>query len=98
MRDVYLLSAARTPIGGFGGALAGLTAPELGAKAIRAAIERAGAPAEAIEQVIMGNVIASGLGQAPARQAGLGAGVPRTHESSGFALSSHVRRTSSAGV
>ncbi len=79
MRDVYLLSAARTPIGGFGGALAGLTAPELGAKVIRAAIERSGAPAEAVEQVIMGNVIAAGLGQAPARQAGLGAGVPRTH-------------------
>ncbi|MEO6030115.1 MAG: acetyl-CoA C-acyltransferase [Candidatus Binatia bacterium] len=79
MRDVYLLSAARTPIGGFGGALAGLTAPELGAKVIRAAIERAGTPADAVEQVIMGNVIAAGLGQAPARQAGLGAGVPRTH-------------------
>lgn len=79
MRDVYLLSAARTPIGGFGGALAGLTAPELGARAIRAAVERAKVPSDALEQVIMGNVLGAGLGQAPARQAGLGAGIPRTH-------------------
>ncbi len=79
MRDVYLLSAARTPIGGFGGALAALTAPELGARALRAAVDRSGVPADAVEQVIMGNVLAAGLGQAPARQAGLGAGIPRTH-------------------
>jgi len=79
MRDVYLLSAARTPIGGFGGALAGLTAPELGARALRAAVERAKVPSDAIEQVILGNVLGAGLGQAPARQAGLGAGIPRTH-------------------
>ncbi len=79
MRDVYLLSAARTPIGGFGGALAGLAAPELGARALRAAVERAKVPSDAVEQVIMGNVLGAGLGQAPARQAGLGAGIPRTH-------------------
>jgi acetyl-CoA C-acetyltransferase len=79
MRDAYLLSAARTPIGSFRGSLAALTAPELGAKAIRAAVERVRVPAEAVEQVIMGNVLAAGLGQAPARQAGLGAGIPRTH-------------------
>lgn len=79
MRDAYLLSAARTPIGGFGGSLAALAAPELGATVIRAAVERARVPAEDIEQVIMGNVIAAGLGQAPARQAGLGAGIPRGH-------------------
>lgn len=79
MRDVYLLSAARTPIGGFGGALAGLSAPELGAHALRAAVERAKVPSDAVEQVIMGNVLGAGLGQAPARQAGLGAGIPRTH-------------------
>jgi len=79
MRDVYVVSAARTPIGGFGGGLAMASAPELGATALRAAIERARVPAEAVEQVIMGNVLAAGLGQAPARQAGLGAGVPRTH-------------------
>ena len=79
MRDVYLLSAARTPIGGFGGSLAALTAPELGAAALRAAVARARVPAEDVEQVIMGNVLAAGLGQAPARQAGLGAGIPCTH-------------------
>ncbi len=79
MRDVYIVSAARTPIGGFGGALAAASAPELGATALRAAIERARIPIDAVEQVIMGNVLAAGLGQAPARQAGLGAGVPHTH-------------------
>ena len=79
MRDAYLVSAARTPIGGFGGALAALPATALGSLALRAAVERAAVPADAIEQVIMGNVIAAGLGQAPARQAGLGAGLPRAH-------------------
>jgi len=79
MHDAYIVSAARTPIGGFGGALSAVAAPELGAAALRAAIERARVPAAAIEQVIMGNVLAAGLGQAPARQAGLGAGVPREH-------------------
>jgi acetyl-CoA C-acetyltransferase len=79
MRDVYIVSAARTPIGGLCGALAAIAAPELGATALRAAIERAHVPADAVEQVIMGNVLAAGVGQAPARQAGLGAGVPRAH-------------------
>jgi len=79
MRDAYLLSAARTPIGGFGGSLAALTAPDLGARALRAAVERGRVPAADVEQVIMGNVLTAGLGQAPARQAGLGAGIPRTH-------------------
>jgi acetyl-CoA C-acetyltransferase len=79
MRDAYLLSAARTPIGGFRGTLATCTAPVLGAAAIRAAVERAGVPPEDVEQVIMGNVVGAGLGQAPARQAGLGAGIPRSH-------------------
>src|SRR5438128_1283917 len=77
--SVYIVSAARTPIGGFGGGLAPLSAPELGAAALRAAVARAGVRPEAVEQVIMGNVIAAGLGQAPARQAGLGAGIPRAH-------------------
>src|SRR2546428_3442634 len=72
----YLVGAARTPIGGFGGALASLSAPELGAAALRAAIERAGVSPATVEQVIMGNVITAGLGQAPARQAGIGAGLP----------------------
>jgi len=73
----YLVGAACTPIGGFGGTLGSLSAPKLGAAALRAAVARAGVPADAVEQVIMGNVIAAGLGQAPARQAGLGAGIPR---------------------
>jgi len=75
----YLVGAARTPIGSFGGALASLSAPELGAAALRAAIERAGVSPATVEQVIMGNVIAAGLGQAPARQAGIGAGLPPAH-------------------
>ncbi len=79
MREAYLLSAARTPIGGFRGVLAGRTGPELGATALRGAVERARVPLEDVEQVIMGNVVSAGLGQAPARQAGLGAGIPHTH-------------------
>src|SRR3989442_11635897 len=75
----YLVSAVRPPIGGFGGALASLSAPTLGAAAVRAAVARAGLTPEAVEQVIMGNVIAAGLGQAPARQAGIGAGLPPAH-------------------
>jgi acetyl-CoA C-acetyltransferase len=79
MPEAYLVSAARTPIGGFGGSLAALSATELGAVALRAAVARAGVPPDAVEQVIMGCVIAAGLGQAPARQAGLGAGLPNGH-------------------
>jgi len=72
----YLLSAARTPIGSFQGALASLTAPELGAHALAAALARSGLPADAVDEVIMGNVIAAGLKQAPARQAMRNAGLP----------------------
>jgi acetyl-CoA C-acetyltransferase len=79
MAEAYIVGAARTPIGSFGGALAGLAAPELGARALAAAVERAGVSPEAVEHVFMGNVLAAGLGQAPARQAGLGAGIPPTH-------------------
>jgi acetyl-CoA C-acetyltransferase len=77
MRDdpIVIVSAARTPLGGFMGDLKSLTAPELGAVAIHAAIERAGLPPEAVEEVIMGNVLPAGQGQAPARQAALGAGL-----------------------
>jgi acetyl-CoA C-acetyltransferase len=77
---VYLVSAARTPIGRFGGALAGVPATELGAVAIRAAVERAGLdPATAeIDDVLMGQVLQAGAGQAPARQAALGAGLRET--------------------
>ncbi len=75
---VYIVSAARTPIGRFGGGLAGVPATELGAVAIRAAVERAGLdPAAAeIDEILMGQVLQAGAGQAPARQAGLGAGLP----------------------
>jgi len=79
MPDAYLVAAARTPIGGFLGALSGFSAPALGAHAIRAAVARAGLAPETIEQVIMGNVVGAGLGQAPARQAGRGAGIPDGH-------------------
>jgi acetyl-CoA C-acetyltransferase len=73
-----IVSAVRTPIGRFLGGLAPLTAPELGAIAIRAAVERAGVSAGDIEEVIMGNVIQGGIGQAPARQAAIKAGIPAT--------------------
>ncbi|MHB8891796.1 MAG: thiolase family protein [Candidatus Limnocylindrales bacterium] len=76
---VYLVSAARTPIGKFAGALSGVPAVELGAVAIRAAVERAGLPAELlIDEVIMGQVLQAGSGQAPARQALLRAGLADT--------------------
>ena len=74
--DVVIVSAKRTPIGAFQGALAPLTAPQLGSAAIKAAIEEAGVKAADVQEVIMGNVLSAGLGQAPARQAALGAGVP----------------------
>src|SRR5215831_15935121 len=77
-RVPVIVSAARTPIGKFLGGLSPLTAPELGAVAIRAAIQRSGVDISAIEEVIMGNVIQGGVGQAPARQAAIKAGVPAT--------------------
>ena len=73
---VVLISAARTPIGGFQGDLKELAAPELGAAAIRASVERAGISPETVEEVIFGCVLPAGQGQAPARQAALGAGLP----------------------
>ncbi|HXT20431.1 MAG TPA: acetyl-CoA C-acyltransferase [Thermoanaerobaculia bacterium] len=76
MPDVVILSAARTPIGSFHGALAPLAAPVLGAAALKGAIARAGVDAASIEQVYMGCVLPAGLGQAPARQAALAAGCP----------------------
>jgi acetyl-CoA C-acetyltransferase len=76
MDDVVILSAVRTPIGSFQGALADLPAHALGARAIAAAIERAGLAPEEIQQVNMGCVLTAGQGQAPARQAALGAGCP----------------------
>lgn len=76
MDDVVILSAVRTPIGAFQGALASLPAHALGARAVAAAIERAGLTPEEIQQVNMGCVLTAGQGQAPARQAALGAGCP----------------------
>ena len=73
---VVIAGHARTPMGGFQGALSGLTAPQLGAAAVQAAVARAGVPALAVEQIIMGCVLPAGQGQAPARQAALGAGLP----------------------
>ena len=78
IREVVIVSAARTPIAAFQGALASLTAPQLGAIAIKAALERAGVKPEVVDQVIMGNVLTAGVGQAPARQAALGAGLPQS--------------------
>jgi acetyl-CoA C-acetyltransferase len=72
---VVIVSAARTPMGGFLGDLAGLSAAELGAAAIRATLQRAGLAAEAVDTVLMGCVLQAGQGQAPARQAALGAGL-----------------------
>jgi acetyl-CoA C-acetyltransferase len=76
MSDVLILSAARTPIGKFGGGLSTVPATQLGAVAIRAAVERAGIAPERVDEVFMGQVIQAGAGQAPARQAALGAGLP----------------------
>jgi acetyl-CoA C-acetyltransferase len=76
MQDsIVIVSMARTPLGGLMGDLAPLRAPDLGAAAIRAALERSGLTAEAVDTVLMGNVLGAGQGQAPARQAALGAGL-----------------------
>jgi acetyl-CoA C-acetyltransferase len=73
---IVIVGAARTPIGGFLGDLKDLTAPELGSAAIRAGIERAKVPSDSVDEVLFGCVLPAGLGQAPARQAALGAGLP----------------------
>jgi acetyl-CoA C-acetyltransferase len=78
MRDVVIVGAARTPIGSFLGSLSTVAATELGAVAIRAALERAAVKPEDVDEVFMGCVLAAGLGQAPARQASLGAGLPQS--------------------
>ncbi|MCJ2008516.1 acetyl-CoA C-acyltransferase [Methylobacterium sp. J-059] len=72
---IVIAGAARTPMGAFQGELARVAAPELGAAAIRAAVARAGLPADGVSEVVMGCVLPAGLGQAPARQAALGAGL-----------------------
>jgi acetyl-CoA C-acetyltransferase len=78
MKDIVIVSAVRTPIGSFGGSLSTLTAPELGATAIGGSIQAAKIKPEDVNEVIMGNVLSAGVGQAPARQATLKAGLPNT--------------------
>lgn len=74
--NIYIVSSARTPVGSFNGGLSTVTAPKLGATAIKAAVERSGLKPSDINEVIMGNVLTAGIGQAPARQAAIFAGLP----------------------
>lgn len=78
MREVFIVSAVRTPLGSFGGALSTVAATRLGAAAIKGALEKAGVEPGQVEEVFMGNVCSANLGQAPARQAALFAGIPPT--------------------
>lgn len=78
MEEVYIIAAVRTPLGSYGGSLSALSAVELGSLAIKGAINKAGVDMEEIQEVYMGNVLSANLGQAPARQAALGAGIPPT--------------------
>lgn len=78
MDNVVILSGVRTPIGAFQGALGSLTAPQLGATAIQGALAAAGVDAGQVDEVLMGNVLSAAIGQAPARQAALGAGLPQS--------------------
>ena len=78
MEDVLIISGARTPVGSFNGTLSPLKAPELGAMAIKEAVKRANVKPESISEVIMGCVLQGGIGQAPARQASIGAGIPES--------------------
>lgn len=75
MQDVYIVSSVRTPIGSFGGSLSGFTAIQLGSIAIKGALEKAGVAADQVDEVFYGNVVSAYLGQAPARQAAIGAGI-----------------------
>jgi acetyl-CoA C-acetyltransferase len=75
--DVVIVSAARTPVGSFMGALAGLPASQLGAIAIKAALERAGVTPDEVDEVVLGHVLQAAAGQGPARQASIAAGLPR---------------------
>ncbi|NER08921.1 acetyl-CoA C-acetyltransferase [Muriicola jejuensis] len=78
MKEVVIVSVARTPIGSFMGALSGIPAPKLGAIAIKGALEKVGLAPDQVEEVLMGNVVQAGTGQAPARQAAIYAGIPDT--------------------
>ena len=74
--EIVVVGLARTPIGSFQGALSSMSAPKLGAQAIKAALERAGVKPDQVSEVIMGNVLTAVIGQAPARQAAIYAGIP----------------------
>jgi acetyl-CoA C-acetyltransferase len=76
MREVVIVSGKRTPIGAFMGSLSSFTAPQLGSIAIKAALQEAGITGDQVDEVLMGNVLSGGIGQAPARQASRGAGIP----------------------
>ncbi|MFN0202336.1 MAG: acetyl-CoA C-acyltransferase [Bacteroidia bacterium] len=76
-REVFIVAAVRTPLGSFGGGLAGVSATKLGAAAIKGALDKAGISGELVQEVFMGNVLSAGLGQAPARQAAIFAGIPK---------------------
>lgn len=78
MKEVYIISAVRTPMGSFGGALAGVSATKLGATAIKGALAKAGVDGKEVQEVYMGSVLQANLGQAPARQAAMFAGLPNT--------------------
>lgn len=78
MKEVYIISAVRTPMGSFGGALAGVSATKLGAIAIKGALAKAGVDGKEVQEVYMGSVLQANLGQAPARQAAMFAGLPNT--------------------
>ncbi|MCK6649719.1 MAG: acetyl-CoA C-acyltransferase [Bacteroidia bacterium] len=78
MKEVYIISAVRTPLGSFGGALAGVSATKLGATAIKGALAKAGVDGKEVQEVYMGSVLQANLGQAPARQAAIFAGLPNT--------------------
>ncbi len=78
MKEVFIVSAVRTPIGSFNGGLSGIAATKLGSIVIKAALEKAGVAADQVNEVYMGNVLSANLGQAPATQASLGAGLPNT--------------------
>jgi acetyl-CoA C-acetyltransferase len=78
LRDVFIIGGARTPIGTFLGTIKDLKAPELGGIAIKEALKRSGVKGEDIDEVIMGNVVSAGVGQAPAKQASMKGGIPAT--------------------
>jgi len=78
MKEVFIVSAVRTPIGSFGGSLASVSATQLGAAAIKGALDKIGLDPAYVDEVFMGNVLSAGIGQAPARQAAIFAGIPNT--------------------